>query len=487
MTPRPILALAVTMSLTALGGIAQEDFQISAPGPDEEYFRLLTPEELEGLVGPVALHPDPLVALILPAATYPAEIVLAQRYFETNGNLDRLNDQPWDQSVRALAHYPDLIGWMDQNLAWTVRLGEAFVAQPADVMNAIQRRRSQAIEAGTLVSTAHYDVIQDAGYISIVPAQSQTIHVPSYSPAVVYVAQNPAYQSTYFRYSVGYRTGPWLAYDCDWYAYRIWYCDHIRYPNYHHNWYRPVFPQHPDYEPHPGRAPWKPRPHYGLTRETERERFAFTSPAMSDNRRFEQTASQPHTNSQSIAKQTVRSGAATTAPGNMRTVTDQDLSDSARRLVNQYTRSGKQVTTNRSTGNSKSVFSNTRSNNLRSSSQSGGRKSVVRTPAVRATPPTVTRTKSFSTTTSSNLGRSTSTRSSSYSKLRSSTSKASGSSLNRARSFTGSSRSTSTNTSRSFSPPASSSSRSVGSASTTRTTTRSSGGLSRGGSQAHER
>src|SRR5436190_17519524 len=90
---------------------------------------LFTAEQLDQLLGPIALYPDALIALILPAATQSSDVVLAARYLSNGEGAAQIDDQPWDDSVKALAHYPEVVKWMDQNLAWTKQLGDAFVAQ----------------------------------------------------------------------------------------------------------------------------------------------------------------------------------------------------------------------------------------------------------------------------------------------------------------------------------------------------------------------
>ena len=123
-----------------------------------------TPEELEELVSPIALYPDLLVARILVASTFPTQIVEAQRWLEQNPNLKgdqfaaAVNAQPWDPSVRSLTQFRDIIKTMDDSLAWTSELGEAYYNQPDDVMNAIQRLRNRAVKAGTLKDTPQQKV-----------------------------------------------------------------------------------------------------------------------------------------------------------------------------------------------------------------------------------------------------------------------------------------------------------------------------------------
>jgi hypothetical protein len=109
--------------------------------------------QLEQLVGPIALYPDPLIAELLPAATLPSEIVMADRYVSQGGDPNQIPEQGWDASVQAMAHYGNVLKWMDDNLAWTTQLGQVFQNQQADVMNAIQQLRGQAQNLGNLPST----------------------------------------------------------------------------------------------------------------------------------------------------------------------------------------------------------------------------------------------------------------------------------------------------------------------------------------------
>jgi hypothetical protein len=131
--------------------------------------RGLAPAQLDQLVGPVALYPDPLIAEILPAATFPSEIALADRYISQGGDTNQIPQQGWDPSIQALAHYANVLKWMDDNLAWTTQLGQAFQNQQADVMNAIQELRAKAQGLGNLPATPQESVVTDDGSIEIDP------------------------------------------------------------------------------------------------------------------------------------------------------------------------------------------------------------------------------------------------------------------------------------------------------------------------------
>lgn len=228
----------------------------------------LAKTEVEKLVGPIALYPDPLVALILPAATRPSDIVLAARHLERGGDPDATDAEPWEESVKALAHYREVIGFLDENLAWTQRLGEAFLAQPDDVMNSIQTLRRRARDAGLLVDTAEHEIVVENGEIRIVPARTTVIHVPRYDPEVLYVERvyyDPFPRRPFLTFGIGYGVGSWLCYEPDW-----------RYPSVRivhrpTRWYRDPSWRWRDshrYTPPPGHPPrrWTPPRHHDRPR-----------------------------------------------------------------------------------------------------------------------------------------------------------------------------------------------------------------------------
>ena len=191
----------------------------------QEYYQagadLLMPDELDELLAPIALYPDPLIAQILPAATFVDQIDDAARFVRRYGP-SRVDYQRWDLSVRAIAHYPQVIYMMDQNLDWTASLGQAFIEQPQEVMDAIQRLRDDARAAGNLYSTSQQMVIVEAGIIRIVPARPQYVYLPVYDPYVVYYEPySPSYP--FITFSVGFTIGAWLNRDCDWRRHRVYY------------------------------------------------------------------------------------------------------------------------------------------------------------------------------------------------------------------------------------------------------------------------
>ena len=250
------LLLLFTLALALVTALpAQETAPAEAPK--------LTAAQLDQLLGPIALYPDALIALILPASTASADLVLASRYLQGGNDPAGVDDQPWDDSVRSLAHYPEVVKWMDQNLAWTKQLGDAFLAQPADVMQAVQRLRATARAAGTLTDTPQQQVIMAGDALCIVPVQPDVIYVPAYDPAVVYLARPEYDNEPFLTFGVGFSIGPWLSFDLDWGHQRIWFVDRgdrERYWREHRDWRHPNFPGRPGYVRDPDRHPWKPAP-----------------------------------------------------------------------------------------------------------------------------------------------------------------------------------------------------------------------------------
>ncbi|MBT1072882.1 DUF3300 domain-containing protein [Pelotalea chapellei] len=178
--------------------------------------------EIEDLVAPIALYPDPLIAQILPAATFIEQLHEAAILVRQYGGGAAIDGQAWDVSVKAIAHYPDVLYMLDQQEEWTVSLGEAFANQQAEVMVAIQTLRTEARDAGNLVSSSQLQVVDDGGYVRIYPAEPERIYIPVYDPQVVYY--EPAYPSySLISFGIGFSIGSWLNRDCDWYGRRIYY------------------------------------------------------------------------------------------------------------------------------------------------------------------------------------------------------------------------------------------------------------------------
>src|SRR5215831_5159911 len=181
-----------------------------APAPaSSSSDQLLKPEQLDALVSPIALYPDTLLAEVLMASTYPLEVVQAARWLEENKNLKgdalkaAVDKQGWDESVKSLTATPSALNMMSSKLDWTQKLGDAVLAQQADVMDAIQRLRAKADANDKLKSTKEQTVSKKSEggkqYITITPTDPQTVYVPNYNPAVVYGAwPYPAYPPYYW-------------------------------------------------------------------------------------------------------------------------------------------------------------------------------------------------------------------------------------------------------------------------------------------------
>jgi hypothetical protein len=185
------------------------------------------PNADDTLVAPIALYPDPLIALILPASTAPADINAASSYLVQYGDPTGIDSQPWDPSVRALAHYPTVVTWMAQNMAWTEALGSAFLSSPNDVMDAVQRLRARALAAGSLASTSQQQVYSEGGQIEIYPAQPDSVYVPVYDDSVVYADGGyDGYNGPFINFGNPYPAGPWLSFYFDWGHHRVWAGDH---------------------------------------------------------------------------------------------------------------------------------------------------------------------------------------------------------------------------------------------------------------------
>src|SRR5580693_1077405 len=153
----------------------------------------LSAEDLQGLVAPIALYPDALVAQILAAATFPDQVGVADYWLQQNKNLtgtalmQAVNTQSWDPSVKALVQFPSVMDNLAKNLSWTSSLGEAYHNQSADVMTAVQTLRAQAKAAGNLNSGSQITVVQQSPQtIVIQPTNPQVVYVPQYNPTVVY-------------------------------------------------------------------------------------------------------------------------------------------------------------------------------------------------------------------------------------------------------------------------------------------------------------
>ena len=164
----------------------------------------LSADQLDQLVAPIALYPDPLVAQVLAAATYPTQVVDADRWRQSQGNAPAeqiaagAESHNWDPSVKALTAFPTVLAQMDRNLQWTTDLGNAYYNQPQDVMDSVQAMRQKAQTAGQLRSTPQQTVSTEGNTIAIAPANPTVVYVPVYDPWAVYGSPFPMYPGYYY-------------------------------------------------------------------------------------------------------------------------------------------------------------------------------------------------------------------------------------------------------------------------------------------------
>jgi uncharacterized membrane protein YgcG len=241
---RPLVLAGLTILLFAASPSstqAQDSNQPPAPAKtdpanaDAAAAAKFSPEQIEQIAAPIALYPDPLVSQIFMASTYPIEVVQADRWRKANAklsgaDLDKgLKDQDWDPSVKSLCTFPEVLTRMSENLDWTQDLGDAFLGQREELMNAVQTLRKKAKDAGKLESTEQQKVVVEGDTIIVQPTNPEVIYVPSYPPTVFY---GPAYAYPYY-YPVMYPppppvATPWISFaagvavgaaiwsDCDW-------------------------------------------------------------------------------------------------------------------------------------------------------------------------------------------------------------------------------------------------------------------------------
>ena len=208
----------------------------------------LSADQLEQMLAPIALYPDSLLAQILAASTYPAQVAIADQWLhqmqsQGYGSADQIaagaNQQTsWDPSVKALTAFPDVLDMLNHNLDWTTALGNAYYNQPQDVMQTVQVLRQRAEQAGNLQSTPQEDVSEDQGYIDVAPPNPEQVYVPTYNPWQVYgqpISPYPGFSflgalgdffgSSPIQYALSFGLGAferfpfgWLGWGLDWLA-----------------------------------------------------------------------------------------------------------------------------------------------------------------------------------------------------------------------------------------------------------------------------
>ncbi|HXP30560.1 MAG TPA: DUF3300 domain-containing protein, partial [Stellaceae bacterium] len=206
------LLVAGALAVVLLPSVAPTQ-TMPPPPPPSAAAPVMTAQQLDQLLAPVALYPDPLLAQILMAATYPLEVVAADRWQSDPANAQLAGDalaaaaaqQGWDPSVQSLVPFPQLLRMMDSRLDWLQQLGDAFIAQQPDVMAAVQRLRAEALAAGTLAANQYQSVSTANEAIVIEPANPAMVYVPYYDCAAVYgVWPYPGYPPICFPPPPGY-------------------------------------------------------------------------------------------------------------------------------------------------------------------------------------------------------------------------------------------------------------------------------------------
>jgi len=240
------LSLLLTFVLIAgnvPAGVAHSDDQ-PAPGTEVQPAEP-TAAQLQQLVAPIALYPDELVAQVLAAATYPEQIVEADRWVQEHHDLQgaelatQVDAQPWDASVKALTQFPSVLANMDKNLSWTSALGDAYVNHQQAVMDAVQTMRRRAKNAGHLATTSEQNVVDEGSDIQIAPANPEVVYVPAYDPWIVYGPPVVAWPGWYpypglfiaepgLVFGVGFGIGflggfgwGWGRWGCDWHHHTV--------------------------------------------------------------------------------------------------------------------------------------------------------------------------------------------------------------------------------------------------------------------------
>ena len=235
------LLVQFTAQAGSYGPTGQSNQQSPAPPAQQ------SAQELQQLVAPIALYPDALVAQVLAASTYPAEIVQADRWMQSHAVLkgeklaEEVDKQPWDPSVKALTQFPSVLENMDKNLSWTSSLGDAYANQQQEVTDAVQVMRQQARKAGKLNSNEQENVTTQGNTVIIEPVNPEVVYVPAYDPWLVYGAPIVAYRgwvpvpgifyagpeiSFGLGFGIGFFGGfgwGWHHWGCDWHGHTVIY------------------------------------------------------------------------------------------------------------------------------------------------------------------------------------------------------------------------------------------------------------------------
>ena len=247
-----LLAFALVFTAWPQTTVLAQEAQAPPVAPRGPEYATKTPEQLQQLVAPIALYPDSLVAQILSAATFPEQVVEADRWAQTHPELkgealgQAVDQMNWDPSVKALTAFPSVLGNMDKNISWTSELGDAYYNQQQDVMDAVQAMRQKAEQAGNLKTTEQQVVTTQGSTIIIQPAAPDVVYVPAYNPWIVYgppIVAWPGwypypgiwYGGPYLSFGIGYGIGFFAGFGWGW---PHWGFDwHNRYVVYHNNRY----------------------------------------------------------------------------------------------------------------------------------------------------------------------------------------------------------------------------------------------------------
>ena len=210
-----VMRCVVALTTVALILPAQIVVSASPPQDQAQPAAKIPADQLDALVAPIALYPDNLLSQTLVASTYPLELIQLQQWLDKNKDLakdqkklsEAVKKQPWDPSIQAMAALPDVVKWLANDIQWTTDLGNAFLAQQADVMDSIQRMRAKAQDKGALQSNQQQkvetQVVESKQVIVIEQANPQVVYVPSYNPTYVYGSIGYPYPPIYYPPSTG--------------------------------------------------------------------------------------------------------------------------------------------------------------------------------------------------------------------------------------------------------------------------------------------
>jgi Protein of unknown function (DUF3300) len=277
---KPVLAVGLSLALgtTSSYGYRNTDSVAEASAGGATDSAPMSAGELDGLVAPIALYPDALVAQILAAATFPDQVAIADYWVHQNQDLtgkslvQAVNKQSWDSSVKALSEFPAVLDNLAKNLTWTSSLGEAYHNQPSEVMDAIQTLRAKAKAAGNLKSSSQITVVQQTPQtIVIQPTNPQVVYVPEYNPALIYGVPyvTPGYTAAdvatagVIGFGAGIAVGAlagggccgwgWSSWNCDWrggavvYNHNTFYGNAAWHGGYYNGGYHDGYGYHNDY------------------------------------------------------------------------------------------------------------------------------------------------------------------------------------------------------------------------------------------------